>query len=311
MSVSAIRILAIEDDPVSAGLLQGCFNLEKSIPFQMEWALTLAAGLERLAEERFDIVLLDLTLPDSAAQETFRAVRDLATEHPVIIFSSNDDVEHAREAIRQGAQEYIVKGTINARVLVRAVIFAIERHHAQRILQNRVAKDQLTGLDNRTFFFSVAEKELEIARRRQSHHCLLLFRLTALEQLPVRLDPSCQNELLVAVAKAIQAQFRSSDLIARVDDTMFAVLALDSGRDGAGTVRERLIGRLDDFQVLGSVGISMFDPESEKTLRDLVREAQEALEWSARFTVESTVGPEAVGLALQKLLGKRYFAFRR
>ena len=277
----------------------------------MEWALTLAAGLDRVAEEPFDILLLDLTLPDSEAAETFRAVRELATDHPIIIFSSNDDLEYAREAIRQGAQEYIVKGTINARILVRAVIFAIERHHAQRILQNRVAKDQLTGLDNRTFFFSVAEKELDIARRRNSHHCLILFKLTAVEALPVKLDPACQNELLVAVANAIRAQFRSSDLIARIDDMTFAVLALDSGRDGTGSVRERLLGRLEDFQALGNVGVGLFDPGQQKGLRELLREATEALEWSTRFTVETAVSPEATGLALQKLLGKKFFAFRR
>lgn len=103
----------------------------------MNTATRLAEGIARLGVEGFDLVLLDLTLPDSRGLETFLYLRRNAPELPIIVLSGLEDEELALRAVREGAQDYLFKGQIEPNLLARAIRYAIERKRLETELSHQ------------------------------------------------------------------------------------------------------------------------------------------------------------------------------
>jgi GAF domain-containing protein/CheY-like chemotaxis protein len=127
----SIRILLIEDNTGDARLLQEMLTEAEGFSFDLEHAERLTTGLGRLEDDEFDIVLLDLSLPDSHGLDTFAKVLAQAPEVPVVVLSGLDDSSVAVNAVRAGAQDYLVKGTVDSHLLTRAIHYAIERKQAE------------------------------------------------------------------------------------------------------------------------------------------------------------------------------------
>ncbi|HKQ39008.1 MAG TPA: fused response regulator/phosphatase [Verrucomicrobiae bacterium] len=125
--VPAIRVLLIEDNPMDVRLIG--IMLRDSAPsvFEIEQVDRLEAGLQQLAGGRYDLVLVDLSLPDSHGLETFSRVYAQAPKVPIIVLSGLADETVAVAAVHEGAQDYLVKGQVSGPLLVRAMRYAIER----------------------------------------------------------------------------------------------------------------------------------------------------------------------------------------
>lgn len=128
-----IRLLIIEDDPNDAFLLKELLS-ESQTGFEIETADTMALALKRLDVGNIDFVLCDLSLPDSHGVETFLTIHALFPQMPVIVLSGDDDENHAMMVVERGAQDYLVKGQIDCRLLVRAIRYALKRVEADRAL---------------------------------------------------------------------------------------------------------------------------------------------------------------------------------
>lgn len=122
-----LRILIVEDNPADADLIQEMLPPAGTLTFQVEPVARLSEALARLERKGIDLVLLDLGLPDSRGLPTFHALRQAAPGLPVIVLSGNNDQELATAAVRDGAQDYLVKGQIGGDLLVRAIRYALER----------------------------------------------------------------------------------------------------------------------------------------------------------------------------------------
>ncbi len=123
-----IRVLLVEDDPSWVTIVQVNLAGGDHPEFSIEAAQRLGTALELLTTDVFDLVLIDLTLPDSAGLGTFHSIHSRAPELPVVIFSGVEDEQMALEAVDAGAQDYVVKGTIDPEYLARTLRYAISRH---------------------------------------------------------------------------------------------------------------------------------------------------------------------------------------
>ena len=127
MSDKPIKVLLIEDNPGDARLMQEFLSEAKSKSFQIEVAERLLDGLEALSARSFDVVLLDLSLPESSGLETLVKAQSNAQQVAIVILTGLNDEDLAVEAVRKGAQDYLVKGQIDENLLPRAIRYAIER----------------------------------------------------------------------------------------------------------------------------------------------------------------------------------------
>lgn len=135
MKETFIKALLIEDSLVYAQLVLEMIKDARGVAIGVEHSFRLSAGLERLRQEQFDIVLLDLTLPDSFGLETLKRTRAEAGNIPVIVMTSLDDEEFTLQALQMGAQDYLVKGEFDTNLLVRAIRYAIERKRSEVALR--------------------------------------------------------------------------------------------------------------------------------------------------------------------------------
>jgi len=130
-----MRILLIEDNQGDTRLIREMLFEANGGAAELECEETLTSGLERLGKERFDALLLDLTLPDSQGLETLQKVRPFEQPFPVVVLTGLDDDETAQTAIESGAQDYLVKGKITADMLDRCIRYALGRHAADEALR--------------------------------------------------------------------------------------------------------------------------------------------------------------------------------
>src|SRR5438105_7842377 len=130
----AVKVLLIEDSPVDSRLLRLLLSESTTLHFDLTHVERLSEGLKRLSKDPFDVVLSDLTLPDSHGFETFEWLHAHVPDMPIIVLSGSDDETLAIRAVREGAQDYLVKGRADGHVLSRAIYYAIERHRAEEKL---------------------------------------------------------------------------------------------------------------------------------------------------------------------------------
>lgn len=135
-----IKVLLVEDNPGDARLLRETLAEVTSAQTELTHVEQLGEARQRLGGERFDVVLLDLCLPDSQGLETFLKMRDRTPEVPIVVITGLDDETLAVKAVEQGAQDYLVKGQANGNLLVRAVRYAIERKRAEAKLGDMLAQ---------------------------------------------------------------------------------------------------------------------------------------------------------------------------
>lgn len=142
-----LRILHVEDNPADTIYIRELLGDKEMCRYSVESVALLAEGLEILADATVDIVLLDLSLPDSMGIDTFLAVKEAASNIPVIIMTGLTDEDLAVKAVQEGAQDYLVKGRVDADLLGRAIIYAIEREKLRvKLLEARNQIKILQGL---------------------------------------------------------------------------------------------------------------------------------------------------------------------
>ena len=127
-----IRLLLIEDNPGDADLVREMLDSTTETKFELEHADRLAAGLGLLAGGGYDVVLLDLGLPDSTGLETFYGLHAAVPWIPVVVLTGSADWEMGIQAVAAGAQDFLVKGTVDGNTLARRIRYALERKRAER-----------------------------------------------------------------------------------------------------------------------------------------------------------------------------------
>lgn len=128
MNTKCIKVLLIEDNLGDALIIREMLKEVKTTKFKLKHAKRLSEGLEYLNDDVFDIILLDLALPDSNGIETFNITKKQAPDLPIIILTGLSDEEFAINAVGEGAQDYLVKAEVDSRLLARSMKYAIERN---------------------------------------------------------------------------------------------------------------------------------------------------------------------------------------
>jgi diguanylate cyclase (GGDEF)-like protein/PAS domain S-box-containing protein len=130
------RVLLVEDCPDHADLIRGKLKRSQRMRSEITHVDRLNKGLDLLENGQFDVVLLDFSLPDSFGLETFRRTHAVAPRTPIIVLTSLDDNDLAVQAVREGAQDYLIKREADTRLLVRSILYAIERQVAEDKLRD-------------------------------------------------------------------------------------------------------------------------------------------------------------------------------
>jgi two-component system, cell cycle sensor histidine kinase and response regulator CckA len=130
-----IRILLIEDSLADARLLAEILKDHPTNQFSLVHVERLGEAIRQLNADKFDVALLDLTLPDSSGLDSLDALTQQSPSLPIVVLTNTNDDELALAAVRHGAQDYLVKRRVNLDILVKSVQYAIERKQTQTALR--------------------------------------------------------------------------------------------------------------------------------------------------------------------------------
>jgi len=279
-----LRALIVEDNLDHLRIVR--HSLAKLDPtWELASVSTMDAALARLSQPnspRFAVILLDLNLPDGTGLDTLRRLRAHSADTPVIVLTGDDNTGLAIEAVREGAEDYIVKQEMSGRGLIRAIRYAMERDRLRRELVHASMTDELTGLHNRRAFLTLSRQQLAIARRSGQPMLLLFADLDGLKVINDTLGHEAGDRAIVRVADALRACFRDSDVVSRLGGDEFAVLMPESTPEAAYLVGGRLNANLEDSGLFLSTGVSRLPPASDLTLEALMVGADQALYASKR-----------------------------
>jgi signal transduction histidine kinase len=205
MPTDTVHVLLIEDVEEHVQFLRKLLATAEASHFELHTAATVAQGIERLRDGGIQLILLDLTLPDSDGLETFIRVIEAAPDLPLVVLSGLSDVALAIETVQLGAQDYLVKGHVDNHLLIRSMQYAIERKRAQ-IQLKRINDNLETRVRERTdaLVQANAKLQMEIAERRKAEEATLESNRqlsTALGQLQATQREIIQRERMHALGR--------------------------------------------------------------------------------------------------------------
>ncbi|RIL06306.1 MAG: hypothetical protein DCC71_07210 [Proteobacteria bacterium] len=290
--IPSIRVLLVEDDAVDARALRRMLEAAREARFEIAEARSVEDGLRRLRDERFQAVLLDLSLEEGDGLETLARARIAAASVPIIAMAPEADEDSAVQALRFGAQDYLVKGASDARVVVRTLRHAVERHRiltdlaSARQREHYLAMhDALTGLSNRSAFLDQLRRALGYAARHRKRAAVLFLDLDRFKSINDTLGHPVGDELLKVVGERLARSLRQTDLVARLGGDEFLIALPDVERDhDPGRVASKLVAALSqpariggrEYRVGASVGIALF-PRDGADADVLIRNADTAM----------------------------------
>jgi len=285
MDRNSIKILLIEDNPGDARLIQEMLSEIKDAKFNFSCVDRLSKGLEFLTKGDIDIVLLDLSLPDSQGLDTFLKLHQTVPDIAVIVFTGLDDSTIGVKAVQEGAQDYLVKGKVDSDLLFRSIRYAIERQRMLRELKDMSITDELTGLYNRRGFLNFGKELLKIGKRINKVVFLLYADLDGMKMINDNFGHSEGDKALKEISNIFKKIFRKTDIIARIGGDEFVVLGIAT----SWTKEETLIARLQQnleaynaernlsYKLSMSTGLVTFAPESSLSIQEFLDRADELM----------------------------------
>jgi len=280
-----INILLIEDNSSDAQLIKEMLEEDGGFAFTVENVKLLSNGLNRLKEKRFDVVLLDLGLPDSTGNETIKDVLNLKSGVPTIVLTGYEDETLGIAAVKDGAQDYLIKGRVDRQLLTRSIHYAIERQKLLSELHNQSLTDFLTGLNNRRGFFSLAEQQARVAKREKKGLLLIMIDIDDFKKINDTFGHGTGDQFLVEASRILRETFRDSDIIGRIGGDEFAICVLEEEAANEDVLAARLQETLREHNSEGtlpcalsfSAGFARCSPESLSSLDELVSLADKSM----------------------------------
>jgi len=142
MELENIEVLLVEDNPGDALLIKDMLSVEVGCSFNLTNENRLSKAIQRASMSRFDVIILDLALPDSVGLETFSCLRDSVPHIPIIVLTGLNNENLAVDALKEGAQDYLVKGQVDGALLARSMRYAIERKRTEKELVEALEESQ-------------------------------------------------------------------------------------------------------------------------------------------------------------------------
>jgi two-component system cell cycle response regulator len=280
------RVLLVEDSPVQARVVAAQLEQGWATPDTTEIAGTLALAIDKLEHDTFNCVLLDLGLPDADGLEAVKQIRMTAPGVAIVVLSGQEDENLALLAVREGAQDYLVKGRVDHNHIVRAISYAIERKQQEAVLVHQALYDGLTGLANRAQLLSRIDIAVARYQRHSETSAVIFLDLDGFKPVNDQYGHAIGDRVLVEVARRLdRIAIRRTGLVARLGGDEFVLLCEDTtalqAQQIVALIRSAVAEPIDvgvepPLTVGMSVGVAIADT-AEASPNDLLRDADAAM----------------------------------
>jgi diguanylate cyclase (GGDEF)-like protein len=340
MLTESLRILVVEDNPADLAVVESCLKDFGQPPIAMTRVRRLDDALAALREQTFHVVISDLNLPDTEGLQTFLKLKLASPDSAFVVVTGMDDRETCMQAVRSGAQEYLVKGEPGPQRLQQSVRNAIVRQGILRRVSNAArdlltanselevlaSTDPLTGLYNRRGFDGRLAQGRSRPPSGTASDSVLFVDIDDFKLVNDRFGHDRGDLALLEVGRRILASIRTGDVAARVGGDEFMVWLPGTPLEEAFEIAERIRRSVcespvrtenDAFPVTVSLGVAS-QGRGDGTAHSLLARTHGALAQSKalgknRVFCEEPVGPPAAGRAAEEthILRRPFFSMPR
>ena len=273
-----VRVLLIEDDPVAAIRVQQVLGTQNGAGLQLVHVELLSDAVHLLLQKKEDVILLDLSLPDSEGLDALLELQTTAPNVAVVVLAAREDDGLVFRALQLGAQDFLIKGQFAAGEAHRALRKAIERQCARTHLQTLLLTDDLTGLPNRRAFLTLAEQQLKMCRRTGGRLLLAFIDVDGLKQINDTFGHVEGDHALLDAAHVLRESFRRSDILARLGGDEFVAVGIDVADRSTEVLPHRIRERLAvlntrpgrQYSLSLSVGVSLYGAERDGSIEEFL-----------------------------------------
>ncbi len=283
----AQKILLVDGDPASREELQTKLRSPQR-DFQLETTGNLRGAIELCERDEMDVVLLDLHLDDASGLQAVTKLREAHRAMPIVVLSKDSDRPLAAEAVKAGAQDYLVKDRVCGHMLARAMDYAIERQRLETIA-HLAHYDGLTGLATRTLFRDRAQTAIARSKRAGSQLAVIYLDLDKFKPINDNYGHDTGDAVLKEIARRLHENVRATDTVARFGGDEMVMLVESVSDRTASTVVQKLSAALtapisvggEELDVGVSIGVAMY-PRDGETMENLLHHADCAMYESKR-----------------------------
>ena len=236
----ARKILLIDDDDRQEYLLKLQLAKFRREQFELEYVPTYEAGLKKLVSGNYVVCLLDFHLGERDGLELLRESRIAGCETPVFILTADDSDEVDIAAMEAGAMDYLVKSTLNPRVLERSIRYALKLGETLKQLRQLAQRDELTRLLNRREFQRILTEEWDRSVRFKRPFALVMVDIDFFKKINDTHGHQVGDEVLRHVASLLAGQVRTVDRVARYGGEEFALVMIETDSKNAAEHMKRL-----------------------------------------------------------------------
>lgn len=282
------KILLVEDNAGDALLLGSMIDVQSGYNFVYEHVSLLDDAIIKMQASKFDVVLLDLYLPDADGTEAISEIFLQDPDIPIVAVSGIDNEALALEVMQLGVQDCLIKGEYDDAQLARTLHFAIQRKQKGEQVVHIAHHDSLTGLANRSLFYDHLEQSIAKSEKTHSTTVLLLINLDRFAHLNKKQGLSIGDEVLKKASRLLEECTHESNTISRLGSDDFAIILDDVGNlKEAVKVAENVVLKLsrrmtvqdvektEEVRVSASVGLAFYP--LCKGIKDLMYSAEMAL----------------------------------
>ncbi len=272
MDQEQIRVLLVEDNLGDARLVQEMLAESKNYIFDFSHVESITKAYSSITKNHYDVLLLDLSLPDSIGLDTVQSLVTVNPDLPIVVLSGTSDEKTAMDAVQNGAQDYLVKGQGASAMLVRSLRYAIERKRSEQKVSYLAQYDVLTNLPNRALFYDRLKQAIKRATRSSKKGALMLLDLDNFKDINDRLGHVAGDQLLVELSNRLRNCIREEDSLSRLGGDEFTIILNDvkDKRDTSFVARKIKKAIKKPIQIDGheifistSIGIVLFSNEND------------------------------------------------
>jgi diguanylate cyclase (GGDEF)-like protein len=220
----SLRILLVEDDSDQAAFTQTMLQSASTACVRLDHTTSVRGAIDRLSGQSYDVALLDLGLPDAQELEALNSLVGAAPDLPLVILTGTESDALALQAVKSGAQDYLVKGQATPEVVVRAIRYAIERKQSELHIRHLAYYDSLTLLPNRRLLMEHLGQTLRRASRAGSIVGVFFIDIDHFKQINDEFGHAVGDSVLTQLASRLSASLRGSDTLGRLSGDEFVAI---------------------------------------------------------------------------------------
>ena len=283
-NIKNIKVLLIEDNKDDIQAITSFLEQSKRLNAEIKTVDSIKKANTVMFYDKMDIILIDINVQGMKFEEVVESIEKNNLTIPHIVITDERDEDLGIEAVKKGAQDYLVRSELSERILRRALIYSLERHEILESLYRTTIVDELTGLYNRRGLYTLGNQQIELAKRHSDDIFIFFLDLDGMKAINDTLGHDYGDKALVDTSKIMHKSFRTTDILSRVGGDEFVIVAVKAQFEFIPIIIQRIKDFVKDqnaseekFEISISIGVSKVDLDAESPLDQAIRDADKKM----------------------------------